>query len=65
MKSKLKLSKSNKILAGVCGGFADYFNADPTFIRIIWCAVTILLNNFFLTSIIFYVICWAVLPNYD
>ncbi|MDR2940470.1 MAG: PspC domain-containing protein [Clostridiales bacterium] len=65
MKSKLKLSKTHKILAGVCGGLADYFNVDPTLVRIIWCVITIVLNHFFLTSLFLYVICWAVIPNCD
>lgn len=32
-----KLYKSeNKVLAGVCGGIAEYFDVDPTLIRLAW-----------------------------
>ena len=32
-----RLYKSdNKILAGVCGGIAEYFSVDPTLIRLAW-----------------------------
>jgi len=36
MKKKLYKSKSSKMLAGVCGGIAEYFNADPTLVRLAW-----------------------------
>lgn len=35
MNKKLYKSK-NKKLAGVCAGIAEYFNVDPTLVRIIW-----------------------------
>lgn len=32
-----KLYKSeNKVLTGVCGGIAEYFDVDPTLIRLAW-----------------------------
>lgn len=31
---QLYRSETNKMLAGVCGGIAEYFNADPTLVRI-------------------------------
>lgn len=37
---KLRLSKRNRIFLGVCGGFAEYFNVDPTLVR----AIAILLS---------------------
>ena len=33
-KKKLYLSKTNKIFAGVCGGLGEYFNINPTWVRI-------------------------------
>ena len=39
MEKKLTLSK-NKKLAGVCGGLAEYFDADPTLVRIIYALLT-------------------------
>lgn len=34
MEKKLTRSKSEKMIAGVCGGLAEYFNVDPSFVRI-------------------------------
>ena len=36
MEKKLYKSKTNKMLAGVCGGIAEYFNIDPTLVRLGW-----------------------------
>ncbi|MCR5196532.1 MAG: PspC domain-containing protein [Pseudobutyrivibrio sp.] len=37
-----KLYKSrNKKICGVCGGIADYFNVDPTIIRLLWVFLTL------------------------
>ena len=36
MEKKLYKSETNKMLAGVCGGIAEYFNIDPTLIRLGW-----------------------------
>ncbi len=32
---KLYRSRTNKKLCGVCGGFAEYFDLDPTILRIL------------------------------
>lgn len=32
---RLYRSRSNKIIAGVCGGIAEYFNIDPVIVRIL------------------------------
>ena len=36
MGKKLYKSNKNKILDGVCGGIAEYFNIDPTLVRLGW-----------------------------
>lgn len=33
---KLYRTSNNKMLAGVCGGIGEYFNIDPTVIRLLW-----------------------------
>ena len=33
---KLYLSDTDKMIGGVCGGLAQYFDIDPTIVRIIW-----------------------------
>ena len=36
MKKRLHRSNENKVIAGVCGGIAEYFYMDPTLIRLAW-----------------------------
>jgi phage shock protein PspC (stress-responsive transcriptional regulator) len=37
-----RLTKSNnKKICGVCAGIAEYFDIDPTIVRLIWAAVTL------------------------
>ena len=36
MEKKLRKSSVNKKLCGVCGGIAEYFNIDPTVVRLLW-----------------------------
>ena len=36
---KLYRSNTNRMLFGVAGGMADYFNMDPTIMRILWVLV--------------------------
>ncbi len=33
---KLAKSQTEKKLCGVCGGIAEYFNIDPTLVRLLW-----------------------------
>lgn len=33
---KLYRSKKQRMICGVCGGIAEYFNIDPTIIRLVW-----------------------------
>lgn len=62
MEKKLYLSRSNKIIAGVCGGIAEYFNVDATLIRIMWVVLFILTGIIALMPFVLYIICWAVMP---
>ena len=56
---KLYRSKSDRKLAGVCGGLAEYLNIDSTIIRVIW-AITSL---FAFAGIIAYVVCAVIIPE--
>lgn len=38
---KLQKSQTDKKLCGVCGGIAEYFNCDPTLIRLLWILFTL------------------------
>jgi phage shock protein C len=56
---RLKRS-SNKIIAGVCGGLAEYFNWDPTIVRAGYVLLSILSIGF--PGILVYIILWIVMP---
>ncbi|MDR1688836.1 MAG: PspC domain-containing protein [Clostridiales bacterium] len=60
MEKKLCLSSTNKMIAGVCGGIAEYFKVDATFVRIIFAILTLL--TYGAPFAIIYIICWAVMP---
>ncbi len=38
---KLQKSQTDRKLCGVCGGIAEYFNCDPTLIRLLWIVFTL------------------------
>ena len=52
--------ESDKKIFGVCGGIAEYFNMDPTIIRIAWAIFTLLICG---TGVLIYIICAFVFPN--
>jgi len=56
---KLYRSKKNKKIGGVCAGIAEYFDTDPTLIRLIW-AISIL---FWGVGILAYLIAWIIIPQ--
>jgi len=56
---KLVRSINNKKIAGVCAGVADYFDLDPTLVRVLWLLATLIPGP----NIIVYVILWIVLPQ--
>jgi phage shock protein C len=59
MDKKLYLSSSNKMLAGVCGGIAEYFSLDPTLVRLGW-VVFVCLGG---SGILAYIICVLIIPK--
>lgn len=59
MNKRLYKSKINKMLCGVCGGIAEYFNLDPTLIRLGW-AVFCALGG---SGIIAYIIAAIIIPD--
>lgn len=56
---KLYLSKTDKKLCGVCGGFAEYFGLDSTLVRLLW----VILVFCFGGGILAYIICAIVMPQ--
>jgi phage shock protein PspC (stress-responsive transcriptional regulator) len=56
---KLYKSSTNKKIFGVCGGIAEYFDIDPTVIRLVW-AISILCIG---TGLLAYLIAALILPS--
>ena len=59
MHKKLYRSKSNRMLVGVCGGVAEYFNIDATVVRAIWAVASI----FAFAGVVAYAVCAFVIPE--
>ncbi|WP_244834988.1 PspC domain-containing protein [Clostridium sp. BJN0001] len=61
MKHKLYKDRQNKKLCGVCAGIAEYFNIDPSIVRILF----FIGAWFYGIFLILYIACAVVLPNKD
>jgi phage shock protein C len=57
--NQLKRSKKNRIIAGVCGGIAEYFGVDPTLVRLIWVLITLAWG----AGLILYIVAWLIMPE--
>jgi len=57
---RLTRSNRNKMIAGVCGGIAEYLDMDPTLVRVLYILVSILSAAF--PGIIAYIILMFVMP---
>ncbi len=57
---RLYRSTTDKKIAGVCGGLAEYFNIDPTIVRVIF---VLLLLPGGLPGLLPYLILWVVMPE--
>ena len=56
-----RLMRSNdRVIAGVCGGLAEYFDFDPVLVRIAYAFLT-LFTAF--CGLIFYIVLWIVMPE--
>ena len=60
-KVKLVKSKTNKLLTGVCGGIGELIGIDPTIIRLIWAALSLVGGS----GIILYIIAAVIIPEDD
>jgi phage shock protein PspC (stress-responsive transcriptional regulator) len=56
---RLYRSGKERILGGVCGGVAEYFNVDPTIVRLVW----VLLALMGLIGVVLYIIAWIIVPR--
>ena len=61
MKKRLYRSDTERMLAGVCGGIAEYFDVDPTIIRLAWVLFCLMGGS----GILAYIICAIIIPKKD
>jgi phage shock protein C len=59
MAKKLYRSKKNRIIAGVCGGIAEYFDVDPIIVRLITLILVLSAGG----GLIAYLIAWIVVSE--
>ena len=59
MKKRLYKSSTDKKVCGVCGGIANYFDVDPTVIRLIWVIFTLVGGS----GLIAYIIAAIIMPD--
>jgi phage shock protein PspC (stress-responsive transcriptional regulator) len=58
VRRRLMRSSTDKMIAGVCSGLADYFDLDPTLVRVIWVLAFFCAG----TGLFAYIILWIILP---
>lgn len=55
---KLYRSRKEKMIAGVCGGLAEYFGVDPTWIRLAFALCFFLAGS----ALFIYLVMWIIVP---
>lgn len=56
---RLYKSSVNRMLCGVCGGIAEYFDVDPTLVRLVWVIITFMGG----AGILAYIIAAIIIPD--
>ncbi len=60
MEKKLYRSLSKRMIAGVCGGLAEYFDIDVSLVRLIFVGLTLI--TAIVPMLLFYLIAWIIIP---
>jgi phage shock protein C len=58
-RQRLMRSRTNRKIAGVCAGFAEYFDLDVTLLRVVWLVVALMTGVFAIP----YIVAWIVMPE--
>ena len=58
-RKRLYKSRNNKMICGVCAGIADYFNIDPSIVRVLWAVLALAAG----TGVLAYIACAIILPE--
>ena len=59
MTRRLYRSRKKSIIAGVCGGIAEYFEVDPTIVRLLWVIMAFVHG----LGVIAYIVAWIIIPE--
>lgn len=59
---QLTLSATDKKMAGVCGGIAEYLDVDPTIVRLVWVALSVVPGGF-VGGALAYALAWIIIPK--
>jgi phage shock protein C len=56
---KLYRSKTERVVAGVCGGLGQYFGVDPNVFRVLFAVLAVLGGS----GLILYLLMWIIIPS--
>ena len=59
MNKRIYKNREKKMLCGVCAGLAEYFNIDPTIVRVLWAVISFGYG----IGILAYIVCAIVFPD--
>jgi phage shock protein C len=59
--ARLFRSRTDRRIAGVCGGLAEYFDVDPTIMRVSWVIVSIIAGAV-VFGVVAYLVAWFIIP---
>ena len=60
MNRRLYRSRTDSMIGGVAAGLADYLNADPAIVRIVWAILVVVTGG---AALIVYIVAWIVVPE--
>ncbi|MBM3294318.1 MAG: PspC domain-containing protein [Candidatus Aminicenantes bacterium] len=61
MAKRLYRSLNQRMIGGVCGGLAEYFDVDVSLVRLIFTAIALI--SVVIPMLVFYLIAWIVIPG--
>ena len=59
---RLVRSRTDKRIAGICGGLAEYFEVDPTIMRVSWVVLSVVVGAV-VFGIVAYLVAWFIIPQ--
>ena len=58
---ELRKSNTNRLICGVCGGIGEYFQVDPTMVRLLWIAFCLLGGS----GVLAYLVAAVIMPEQE